>query len=174
MVDVVITSLKNRFEELMVFKDLFGFLLSSNTLKSLNDSELEVCCRKFANTFSHDGSSNIEVHNLISELKILKCTLPNDTLSAMEIFQHIRDVGCYPNTSIDYRILFTVLVTVTSAERSFLKFKLLKNYLRSPMNQERLNGLTSLYIEKKLLDEININSVIDVFVSKKLRRNFIR
>jgi hypothetical protein len=42
MVDVVITSLKNRFEEVMVFKDLFGFLLSPNTMKSLNDSELEI------------------------------------------------------------------------------------------------------------------------------------
>jgi hypothetical protein len=84
MVDVAITSLKNRFEELMVSKDLFGFLLSSNTLKSLNDSELEVCCTKFANTFPHDGSSDVEVHDLVSELKILKCTLPNDTLSTME------------------------------------------------------------------------------------------
>jgi hypothetical protein len=55
MIDVAITFLKNRFEELMMFKDLFGFLLSSNTLKSLNDSELEGCCTKFANTFSHDG-----------------------------------------------------------------------------------------------------------------------
>jgi hypothetical protein len=29
------------------------------------------------------------------------------------------------------------------------------------MSQEKLNGLPSLCIEKKLLDEININSVID-------------
>jgi hypothetical protein len=72
MVDMVITSLKTIFEELMVFKDLFGFLLSSNTLKSLNDSKLEECCTKFANTFSHDGSSDVEVHDLISELKIFK------------------------------------------------------------------------------------------------------
>jgi hypothetical protein len=86
MIDVAITFLKNRFEELMMFKDLFGFLLSSNTLKSLNDSELEGCCTKFANTFSHDVSSDVEVHDLISELNILKCNLPNDTLSAIEIF----------------------------------------------------------------------------------------
>lgn len=32
-------------------------------------------------------------------------------------------------------------VTVASAERSFSKFKLLKNNLRSGMSQERLNGL---------------------------------
>jgi hypothetical protein len=50
--------------------------------------------------------------------------------------------------SIAYRILFIVLVTVASAERSFSKLKLLKNYLRSTMSQERLNGLATLCIEK--------------------------
>ena len=60
------------------------------------------------------------------------------------------------------------------AERSFSKLKLLKNYLRSAMSQERLNGLTTLCIEKKLLDDIDINSIIDDFVSKNVRRNFIR
>jgi hypothetical protein len=73
----------------------------------------------------------------------------------MEIFQHIRDVDCYPNTFIAYQILFIMHDTVTSTERSFSKLKLLKNYLRSPMNQEMLNGLSSLCIEKKLLDEID-------------------
>jgi hypothetical protein len=67
-----------------------------------------------------------------------------------------------------------VPVTVASAERSFSKLKLLKNYLRSTMSQERLNGLATLYIEKKLLDDINIDSILDVFISKNVRRNFIR
>jgi hypothetical protein len=111
---------------------------------------------------------------LISKLNILKFTLPNGTLSAMEIFEHIRDVDCYPNASIAYRILFILLVTVASAERSFSKLKLLKNYLRSTMSQERLNGLATLCIEKKLLDDIDISSIIDDFVSKNVRRNFIR
>jgi hypothetical protein len=48
-------------------------------------------------------------------------------------------------------------VTVASAERSFSKLKLLKNYLRSTMTQDRLNGLAILCIEKKLLDEIDLN-----------------
>src|SRR6266540_7140925 len=72
LVDMAITSLNTRFEELMVFKDIFGFLLSSSTLKSLTDIELDECCTKFADTFSYDGSSDVEVHDLISELKILK------------------------------------------------------------------------------------------------------
>jgi hypothetical protein len=82
-------------------------------------------------------------------------------------------VDCYPNASIAYSILFTVLVTVASVERSFSKLNLLKNYLRSPMTQERLNGLATLCIEKKLLDEIDIKSIIDIFVSKNVRRNFV-
>jgi hypothetical protein len=60
------------------------------------------------------------------------------------------------------------------AERSFSKLKLLKNYLGSAMSQERLNGLATLCIEKKLLDDIDINSIIDDFVSKNVRKNFIR
>ena len=45
-------------------------------------------------------------------------------------------------------ILFLTLpVTVATAERSFSKLKLIKNYLRSTMGQERLSGLAMLSIE---------------------------
>jgi hypothetical protein len=98
----------------------------------------------------------------------------------MEIFEHVRELDCYPNISIAYRILFTVPVTVASAERSFSKLKLLKNllllslYLRSTMSQERLNGLATLCIEKKLLDGIDINIIINDFASRNVRRNWFR
>jgi len=74
---------------------------------------------KFAKKNSVDGSSDVEVHDLISKLKIFKFTLPEGT--AMEIFEHVREVDYYPNISIAYRILFIVPVTVASAERSFSK-----------------------------------------------------
>jgi hypothetical protein len=63
-------------------------------------------------------------------------------------------------------------VTVASAERTFSKLKLLKNYLRSVMSQERLNGLATLCIEKKLLDEIDIEAIINDFAAANVRRNF--
>jgi hypothetical protein len=40
------------------------------------------------------------------------------------------------------------------------------------MSQERLNGLATLCIEKKLLDEIDIDTIITDFASKNVRRNF--
>ena len=63
-------------------------------------------------------------------------------------------------------------VTVASAERSFSKLELVKNYLRSNMSQERLNGLAILCIEKLLLDEIDIDMVINDFASRHVRRKF--
>lgn len=113
----------------------------------------------------------MDLNDLISELKILQLTLPDDQMSAMEIFEHVRDLDSFPNVSIAYRIMFTMPVTVASAERSFSKLKLLKNYLRSVMSQERLNGLATLCIEKKLLDEIDIDSIIADFASRCIRRN---
>jgi hypothetical protein len=173
VVDMAKTSLKERFKELMVFKDVFGFLLSSRTLKSLSDSQLEEGCQRFAETFSLEGGScDVDVYDLISELKMMRFTLPDGVMSAMDIFEHIREVDCYPNISIAYRILFTMPVTVASAERSFSKLKLLKNYLRSTMTQQRLNGLATLCIEKKLLDDIDIDPIISDFASRNVTRKF--
>jgi len=94
-------------------------------------------------------------------------TLPDEPMCAAEMFEFIRNINCFPNISIAYRILFTIPVTVASAERSFSKLKLLKNYLRSAMSQERLNGLATICIEKDLLDQINIDNIISDFASKK-------
>jgi hypothetical protein len=81
-------------------------------------------------------------------------------------------MNCYPNIFVAYRILFTIPITVASAERSFSKLKLLKKDLRSTMSQERLNGLATLCIENKLLDDVNIEAIIDDFVSRNVRRHF--
>lgn len=170
MVDVAKVSLQKRFEELKVFKNIFGFLLSSNDLKLLNDIELRKCCAKFVEAYSQ---SDVELDDLFSELRLLQMTLPESDvpLRAMEIFEFVRDINCFPNILIAYRILFTVPVTVASAERSFSKLKLLKNYLRSSMSQDRLNGLATLCIEKDKLDEINVDLIVDDFASRSVARN---
>jgi hypothetical protein len=84
-------------------------------------------------TFTHDDSSNIDLNDFISGLQVLQVTLPDGLMSASEILQFITIAYCYPNVSIAYRILLTILMTVVSVERSFSKLKLLKNYLRSTM-----------------------------------------
>ena len=138
----------------------------------MDGADLKDHCIKFAKTFSSDGSSDVDVNDIISELAVMQSTLPDKPMFAMEIFEFVIEADCYPNISIAYRILFTMPVTVASAERTFSKLKLLKNYLRSVMSQERLNGLATLCIEKKLLDEIDIEAIINDFAAANVRRNF--
>uniref|UniRef100_A0ACD5Z487 Uncharacterized protein n=1 Tax=Avena sativa TaxID=4498 RepID=A0ACD5Z487_AVESA len=126
MVDTANTSLKNRFEELGVFKEIFGFLLSSSNLKSLDIVELRKCCTKFSKTFSRKDEltnkvvDDVDLDDLFSELRMLQMTLPDEPMCAAEMFEFIRNINCFPNISIAYRILFTIPVTVALGERSFL------------------------------------------------------
>jgi hypothetical protein len=87
-------------------------------------------------------------------------------MSAPEILKFVMNAYFYPNVSDAYRILLTVPVTVASAERSFSKLKLLKDYLRSTMSQERSNGLAMCSIEKDISDTIDLNYVLDDFASR--------
>lgn len=54
------------------------------------------------------------------------------------------------------RVPITLLITVASMERTFSKLKLIKNYLRSSMGQNRLSNIALLNIEK---EEANILDV---------------
>jgi hypothetical protein len=50
LVDMASTSFRIKFEELSMFKGIFGFLLNSSTLRSLNDRErrvLQLICKHF-------------------------------------------------------------------------------------------------------------------------------
>ncbi|XP_074318756.1 uncharacterized protein LOC141655583 [Silene latifolia] len=150
---MAIASLKSRFEQLKTFGSILGFLFDSEKLKSLGEKELRECCLTFHSTYTSD----VDINDLYSELKVLQSTLPNTLLFATDILEFIKSVDCYPNASIAYRIFLTVLVTVAivpvtvaSAERIFSKLKLIKTYLRSSMSEERLNGLAMLSIEKEL------------------------
>ncbi|GKB94813.1 zinc finger MYM-type protein 1 [Tanacetum coccineum] len=71
---------------------------------------------------------------------------------------------------VELRVLLTIPLTVTSAERSFSKLKLLKSYLRSTMSQERLNGLALIAIENDILENVDYELLINKFAAKNARR----
>ena len=66
--------------------------------------------------------------------------------------------------------MLTIPVTVASAERSFIKLKLLKSYLRSAMTQERLNDLAMIALESDMLEKIDYERIIEDFISKNAQR----
>ena len=78
--------------------------------------------------------------------------------------------GCFPNGLIALRILLTLPGSVSSAERCFSKWKLIKSYLRPTMSQARLSGLAMLSIEHGLVKELDYKKLIGEFASKKASR----
>ena len=75
-----------------------------------------------------------------------------------------------PNVTTALRIALTVPVTVASGERSFSKLKLIKNYLRTTMTQERLNALGLISIERDIVHSLDYSQLLKVFAEMKARK----
>lgn len=65
-------------------------------------------------------------------------------------------------------LFLTIPVTVASAERSFLKLKLIKNYLKTTMVQERFSRLSVISIENRIARNINLEEIIKPFAEMKV------
>ena len=69
-----------------------------------------------------------------------------------------------------FKIFLTLPVTVASAERSFSKLKLIKNYMRSTMSQDMLSGLSILSIENERARNLDLSEIVKQFAEKNARR----
>ena len=76
----------------------------------------------------------------------------------------------FPEVCTAMLLFLTIPVTTASAERSFSKFKLVKNYLRSTIAQERLQGLALLSIEQGTACKLNLSKIIDRYAEMKARK----
>ena len=78
---------------------------------------------------------------------------------------------CVPEVATVLKLFLTISVTSATAERSFSKLKLIKNYLRSTMTQQRLSNLSVLSIENEIMRSLDIDMLIDKLVQKNARRS---
>ena len=75
----------------------------------------------------------------------------------------------FPDLYTAFLLFLTLPVTVSTAERSFSKLRLIKTYLRNTMLQDRLSGLALLSIENAVARKVDVSKVIDDFASRKAR-----
>lgn len=66
--------------------------------------------------------------------------------------------------------LIATSMTTAEAERCFSNLQRFKTFLRNSMSEDRLNVLSMLSIEEKMVPNFN-EKVIDKFVTQKIRRN---
>lgn len=92
------------------------------------------------------------------------------TIKELSLYIIENDISSLFSEILTACIIFLSLpVTVASAERSFSKVKLIKNYLRNSISQERLTNISILNTEKARTDELNIDHIIDTFANQKAR-----
>ena len=171
IVDRAIVSMNERFQQLKGHYARFSALLQFSKILR---PEVIKQCRNLEISLHNGGDCDIDGLILADELEGLKSLLPSVVAKSphhlLQYMHESRLTDVFPNTFIALCILLTAPVTVASGERSFSKLKLIKTYLRSTMNQERLTNFAILSIERDVARKLDYSSLIEIFASAKARK----
>ena len=112
------------------------------------DAQLQVFITKFI------GDKEIRLRDVIEKLKLL-------THEERHLLSQV---------VILVRLMLVVPATNAISECSFSSLRRVKTYLRSTMNQDRLNHLMILNVHKTLTDKLNLIDVANQFVEDSEHR----
>ena len=167
ILDTIIAEMKRRFED-----------------KNLRLMKAVDCCNPSSSNFLEfdcllpmveSYSSHLNQHLLQME-----CTLAKQTLQGKEM-ETINDVlkeiiplkTAFPNLVKLLQLVLTVVVSTASCERSFSALKRIKTYLRSTMSEQRLNDIALLSIERRVVESLLLDDVIDRFAAIDKNRRIV-
>lgn len=173
-IDRLYMEMDERFTRLHDTDEKFGFLLDVEGLCYSVDSDiLKTKCQNFSNFYNCDVDGQ-QLYEEILDFRMLLASRTNSKISRPEeILQFIvqyEDESIFPNLRIAIQIMLTIAVSIASCERSFSKLKLILNYLRASMGQDRLCDLALLSVEREETENTNFELLIDEFASMKTRK----
>ena len=173
--DRFLAELNARFSALEEIATVFKCIQVDNLLFATHD-DLTPAVTELVNSYDEISKEKLleEIPRFRRRLNATKTT--NDevkgwtSLQVLQFIVHWDFVESLPNLALTLKLFLTVCVSVASCERSFSKLKLIKNYLRSKMSQDRLCDLSLLSIEREFVENIDFDEVIDKFATVKARR----
>lgn len=171
VIDVITTELKTRMGSAKNLNESFSFL-TGRGLWELTDKDLKTRSRNLAIAYPEDLSQDeFPIEVLVFRDHVTETD--SKEFNALDLLNFIqkRDLcDAFPNVCVALRIYSTLPTTSAGCERSFSKLKLIKNYLRSSMCQERLSNLSILSIESDIANSINYEDAINSFAERKARK----
>jgi hypothetical protein len=174
MLDIIFSQVNNRFKGMKNVLDNYK-VIQPHFLARSTDTELREEAEKFAKVFSEDVSP-LFPSQLMSVRTSFRHHIKNmDTvkqLADLLMIQHSSLTSSFSDVCTALFMFLTVPVTVATAERTFSKLRIIKNYLRSTMSQERLSGLALLSIENDRAQKLDFNKIIDIFATEKSRKKY--
>ncbi|KFM62958.1 Zinc finger MYM-type protein 1, partial [Stegodyphus mimosarum] len=140
VLDVLCAEMTKRRTAYTSLYDTFSFL----TDNTLTEDIIKVKAQALVKMYPSDLEENF-----VDEYLIFSNLYPKTTSITDLIKLQIKDklVSSFPNVNIALRIYLSILGSNAEGERSFSKLKLIKNFMRSTMGQERTSSLGLLCIE---------------------------
>lgn len=148
--DSSISDLDTRFNTTAAIVEEFSAVLK---VGRISEDKVHSVCQSLIKKYSGDLTPDFE--NEIRHLNMLYAATFSPNLSPLGLLNAINKLqlqSIFGEVSIALRIFCTLPVTVAGGERAFSKLKLIKNYLRSTMSQDRLCNLPMLSIKVSWLE----------------------
>nr|CAI5822822.1 unnamed protein product [Callosobruchus analis] len=172
--------LATRFTAMENISSTFHIVSPKFLIKGSVENELELAVEKLNLVYGDFEKEKIrnEVYRLRRHVSATNTSTEEAALwSAKKIFEFIIRwdfTESLPNICLILQYFLTISVSVASCERSFSKLKLIKNYLRSTMSEERLASLSILSIERKTASVLDFDDVINKFSALKARKQNLK
>ena len=120
--------------------------------------------------------SNVDESELHTQLEILGANMNSEkTITMKVVLTFLRNLSRAQRTFFKQvcwiaRLILVSPATNATSERSFSCMKRIKSYLRSTMNQSRLNSLMTLNIYKELTEKLDVTVIANEFVKNSEHR----
>lgn len=169
---MLISELHWRYEKLHEVSSDFDFL-SGHKLSTISVFELQKAAVNLALKYESDLNAIAISSEILSFKQHAISIFPNiksaSILDVLKLIHNYSLTESYPNLEVASRIFLTIPVTVGSCERSFNKLRLIKNYLKSSLSQEKLSNMGILSIENEICKDINFDKIIDDFAAQSTK-----
>ncbi|KAJ7983405.1 hypothetical protein DPEC_G00379050 [Dallia pectoralis] len=139
--------------------------------RDMPQDSISASCSKLSEKYKNDLTESLK--DQIQHLKKIYGDTFKDCLGPLDLLNAIYTMGLqsiYGDLCVLLRIFLSLSVTVAVGERAFSKMRIIKNYLRSKMSQQRLNGLAMLSIERQLARKLDFQDIKNDFATRKVRR----
>ena len=163
--DHLCTQLSTRFDKSSLEEVMNGFNIIPEFLRYQveNDKDWKTPFLEFVNMYSADVPHSQRL--LQAEMDIGRRTgledFPDTIVKTLHLAHDLK--ATFPAIFTALRILGTIPVTSCQCERSISSLRQLKTFLRSTMEQERLNGLALMLVHRDIT--IDLNAVINMFAN---------